>query len=132
MIHYPEVQRKCQDEIDRVIGSNRMITMADKPNLHYLNATINVRKLNYMLIFLMQEIQRNANLIPQNVWHQTTRDVTINGYNILKGTAIVPQISVVLIDEKARITEVRAKLLFRSFQIHISSNRSDFWTRVEN
>jgi hypothetical protein len=109
-----------------------MITMADKPNLHYLNATINVRKLNYMLIFLMQEIQRNANLIPQNVWHQTTRDVTINGYNILKGTAIVPQISVVLIDEKARITEVRAKLLFRSFQIHISSNRSDFWTRVEN
>jgi hypothetical protein len=50
----------------------------------------------------LKEIQRIANLVPQNVWHKTTKDTTINGHFIAKGVAIVPQVSVVLNDEKVR------------------------------
>uniref|UniRef100_A0A914E7V6 Cytochrome P450 n=1 Tax=Acrobeloides nanus TaxID=290746 RepID=A0A914E7V6_9BILA len=39
MMLYPEVQKKIQEEIDRVIGSDRFITMEDKPSLHYISAT---------------------------------------------------------------------------------------------
>lgn len=42
MIHNPEVLRRCHEEIDQIIGSDRIITLMDKPNLHYCNATIDV------------------------------------------------------------------------------------------
>ena len=38
MIMYPEVQRKAQEEIDRVIGNDRLPTLADQPNLPYVEA----------------------------------------------------------------------------------------------
>ena len=44
MIHYPEVQEKIHQELDRVIGRDRDVIMADKPTLPYTMATINVRK----------------------------------------------------------------------------------------
>ena len=40
-----------------------------------------------------------ANLLPLNLIHKTTRDVTIRGYLIPKNTCIVPQIGAVLFDE---------------------------------
>ncbi|KAI6174566.1 Cytochrome P450-33C9 [Aphelenchoides bicaudatus] len=41
MLHNLDVLNRCQKELDRVIGSDRIVTMSDKPNLHYCNATIN-------------------------------------------------------------------------------------------
>lgn len=38
----PEVKRKVYEELDAVIGSDRLITMSDKTELNYVNATINV------------------------------------------------------------------------------------------
>lgn len=35
---YPEVQRKAQAEIDRVIGNDRLPTLADQPDLPYIDA----------------------------------------------------------------------------------------------
>ena len=40
MIAHPEKQRKCQEEIERVIGRSRMPTLADQNNLPYVRATI--------------------------------------------------------------------------------------------
>ena len=40
MIAYPEKQRKCQEELDTVIGRSRMPTFADSDNLPYLHATL--------------------------------------------------------------------------------------------
>ena len=40
MTLYPEVQRKAQEEIDRVIGSDRLPTFADRENLPYLEALV--------------------------------------------------------------------------------------------
>ena len=38
MLLHPEVQRKAQEEIDRVIGNDRFPTLADQPNLPYVGA----------------------------------------------------------------------------------------------
>jgi len=35
MLRYPEVQRKVQEELDRVVGKDRLPIMEDKPNLPY-------------------------------------------------------------------------------------------------
>ncbi|VDP14687.1 unnamed protein product [Heligmosomoides polygyrus] len=83
------VQKAIHDELDIKIGSDRLITMADRSKLHYMNAAIT-------------EIQRLANLLPMNVLHETTCDVEIEGYSIPKGTLVLPQISTVMYDEEVR------------------------------
>ena len=40
MITHPEKQKKCQDELDEVVGRSRMPTFKDRENLPYLCATI--------------------------------------------------------------------------------------------
>lgn len=38
VLTHPRVQRKAQVELDRVVGSNRLPTMADRPHLPYIEA----------------------------------------------------------------------------------------------
>jgi len=40
MIVFPEKQRKCQEELDAVVGRSRMPTIGDKDNLPYMRAAI--------------------------------------------------------------------------------------------
>ena len=58
----PDVQRKVQAEIDDVIGSGRLPTMKDKPNLVFTEATL-------------LECQRFGNIalfsVPRCVTHDT-------------------------------------------------------------
>lgn len=44
----PDVQTKLQEELDAVIGSNRLILMEDKPKLNYASAVVNVMYKNFM------------------------------------------------------------------------------------
>ncbi|CAD5235212.1 unnamed protein product [Bursaphelenchus xylophilus] len=87
LIGHPQVQEKIHEELDRVIGSERLITSADRPSLHYLQA-------------VCHEILRLANLVPTNVIHANGEDVIFEGYHLKKGTAITPLISTLLYDEK--------------------------------
>ncbi|CAD5235203.1 unnamed protein product [Bursaphelenchus xylophilus] len=87
LIDNPEVQRKVHEELDRVIGSERMVTVADRPNLNYLQA-------------VCFETHRISNLLPSNLIHATSEDVVVEGYSLPKATAIVPMISVLLYDEE--------------------------------
>ncbi|VDN24310.1 unnamed protein product [Cylicostephanus goldi] len=87
LLNHPEVQDKMHEELDRVIGSSRAITMADKNNLPYVNAVMN-------------EVQRIANLLPMNLPHETVRDVCIGKWNIPAKTGVIAQISSVLYDEE--------------------------------
>lgn len=38
MVLYPEVQRKAQEELDRVVGPNRLPDFSDYDSLPYINA----------------------------------------------------------------------------------------------
>ncbi|KAF1753447.1 hypothetical protein GCK72_020004 [Caenorhabditis remanei] len=87
VLHNPEVQKKLHEELDRVIGSERLVTTSDKNGLPYMNAVIN-------------ESQRCVNLVPVNLFHCTSRDTVLNGYSIDKGTGVIAQISTVMLDEK--------------------------------
>jgi cytochrome P450 len=40
MITYPEKQKKCQDELDMIVGRSRMPTFNDFNNLPYMQATV--------------------------------------------------------------------------------------------
>lgn len=40
MVVHPEVQRKAQEEIDRVVGGDRLPTFADQSSLPYVGALV--------------------------------------------------------------------------------------------
>ena len=40
MISCPDKQRKCQEELDTIVGRSRMPTFADWDNLPYVHATV--------------------------------------------------------------------------------------------
>lgn len=73
------------EELTHVIGSDRMVTVEDKHDLPYCNAVI-------------MESQRLSNIVGINLPRKSSRDLVINGKQVQKGTIIVPQISVIMID----------------------------------
>uniref|UniRef100_A0A8R1DS10 CYtochrome P450 family n=1 Tax=Caenorhabditis japonica TaxID=281687 RepID=A0A8R1DS10_CAEJA len=87
ILNKPKIQQKLHEEMDLVIGSDRIITTAEKNALPYMNAVIN-------------ESQRCANLVPLNLQHATTRDIVLDGYHIPAGTGVVAQISTVMNDKQ--------------------------------
>ncbi|KAM9831688.1 cytochrome P450 2J2-like [Neosynchiropus ocellatus] len=86
MILFPETQRKVQAEIDRVVGQSRPPNMADRPDLPYTEATIH-------------ECQRVANVLPLGFPKMASKDATLAGFSIPKGTPVVADLSSVLFDE---------------------------------
>ncbi|XP_053140125.1 cytochrome P450 2K4-like isoform X2 [Hemicordylus capensis] len=85
MMKYPDIQRKVQEEIATVVGSSQP-RIEHRTKMPYADAVIH-------------EIQRFGNIIPTNLPHATTVDVTLNGYFIPKGTEIMPLLASVLQDE---------------------------------
>lgn len=73
MALHPEVQQKVQSEIDHVVGRSRLVSMRDKPQMPYTEATI-------------MECQRLGNIALFSVPRCALADTTINGYDIPKGT----------------------------------------------
>ncbi|CAN9500604.1 unnamed protein product [Ophioblennius macclurei] len=86
MIKYPHMQKKVQAEIDAVIGSSRQPAVADRDHMPYTNAVIH-------------ETQRMANIVPFNLAHMASKDTTLGGYTIPKGTAVMPMLQSALTDE---------------------------------
>ena len=95
---YPDVQKKAQQEIDRVTGGNRLPTLDDYDSLPYVRA-------------LVKEVIRWAPVAPIGTYaetrsqvaasdcrpfpglpHATTQDDVYNGYFIPKGSKIIANI----------------------------------------
>ncbi|XP_002937251.3 cytochrome P450 2C20 [Xenopus tropicalis] len=77
MMKYPHIQVKVQMEIDKAVGSDRLPGVADRAHMHYTNAVIH-------------EIQRFLDLVPMALPHMVTEDTVFRGFNIPKGTTVIP------------------------------------------
>ncbi|XP_016381651.1 cytochrome P450 2G1-like, partial [Sinocyclocheilus rhinocerous] len=71
LIKHPHIQEQMQREIDQVIGQNRIPTMDDRKSLPFTDAVIH-------------EVQRYLDIVPLNVPHYATRDISFRGYIIPK------------------------------------------------
>ncbi|KAM9470722.1 cytochrome P450 2F2-like [Clarias gariepinus] len=86
LMAYPDIQERCQQEIDEVLQGKSHVSFEDRHNMPYTQAVIH-------------EFQRIANITPLSVFHSTTRDTELMGYSIPKGTIIIPNLSSVLNEE---------------------------------
>jgi len=76
---HQEVQKKLQQEIDKVVGNSRLPSVADRPMMHYAQA-------------VMHETLRYASFIPFSLFHNTIHDTEFGGYSIPKDTMIIPNL----------------------------------------
>lgn len=75
MARHPEIQRKAQEEIDSVVGTDRLPTMEDRDSLPYV----------CNLIKEVFRINPAAPVIP----HSLDNDDVYEGYRIPKGTWVM-------------------------------------------
>nr|KAG5686870.1 hypothetical protein BaRGS_015548 [Batillaria attramentaria] len=75
MVAYPDVQKRCQKEIDE----SRLVTMADRSNLPYIEA-------------VLTEMLRCVPIAPVGVPHVAVREGKVGGYTVPVNTIIMPNI----------------------------------------
>ncbi|PSN47977.1 Methyl farnesoate epoxidase [Blattella germanica] len=71
MLLHPEVQKKTQKELDKVVGRNRLPQLSDRNDLPYLEA-------------VLMEVQRMYVVTPVTGPRRVTKDTILHGYNIPK------------------------------------------------
>jgi len=79
MILFPDVQKKAKAEIDAVVGTGRLPSLADKPDLPYIRS-------------LVTEVYRWNTTVPLGLPHSLTQDDYFNDYYIPKDTMILANI----------------------------------------
>nr|QJS39421.1 p-coumarate-3-hydroxylase [Rehmannia glutinosa] len=75
MVRNPRVQQKVQEELDRVVGKDRVMTEADIPNLPYLQC-------------VTKECFRMHPPTPLMLPHKANTNVKIGGYDVPKGATV--------------------------------------------
>nr|BAL05145.1 cytochrome P450 [Phanerodontia chrysosporium] len=85
MAFYPEVQKKAQDEINKVVGHERMPVVADRDSLPYVNA-------------ILKELLRWRPVLPL-IAHSVNEEDEYKGYYVPKDTVILANVWAVLHDE---------------------------------
>lgn len=79
MIKYPQVQKKAQAEIDRVVGHGRLPTFADRPALPYIDC-------------LIKEAMRWKPMFPTGLAHRLSEDDYYKGQWIPRGSIVMPNV----------------------------------------
>ncbi|KAI0743770.1 cytochrome P450 [Daedaleopsis nitida] len=75
----PDKQRLAQEEIDRVVGTERLPTINDRPRLPYIAA-------------LIKEVMRWNPAVPLGLARCTTQDDVYEGHFIPKGTSVLTNV----------------------------------------
>ncbi|KAL1952731.1 hypothetical protein VTO42DRAFT_4409 [Malbranchea cinnamomea] len=79
MIQFPHVQRKAQEEIDRVVGTGRLPSFDDCDQLPYVNAVV-------------KEALRWWPIAPMGFPHTATEDIEYRDLHIPKGAFLLPAV----------------------------------------
>ncbi|XP_072035594.1 cytochrome P450 2U1-like [Amphiura filiformis] len=77
LIANPDIQLRVQNEIDHVVGRNRLPRLTDRSQMPYTQATIH-------------EVQRISSVVVLGIPHMTSRDTTVKGYTVPQGSLVVP------------------------------------------
>ncbi|KAF5915579.1 hypothetical protein HPG69_012744 [Diceros bicornis minor] len=88
-LRWHKIQQRLQDELDRELGPRALgfrVPYKDRARLPLLNATI-------------AEVLRLRPVVPLALPHRTTRPTSIFGYDIPKGTVIIPNLQGAHLDE---------------------------------
>ena len=85
MVLNPDVMKKAQDELDRVVGKEHLPDYSDKDSLPYIDA-------------LVKELLRWNPPLPVSVPKRTTRDDIYRGYFIPAGATVLENIWAVFRD----------------------------------
>jgi cytochrome P450 len=72
LITNPEIQKKAQKELDSVVGTSRLPSLADRPRMPYMEA-------------LIAETMRMSSIVPL-IFRSTTESVEFHGYTLPKNT----------------------------------------------
>ncbi|KAL7846724.1 hypothetical protein SRHO_G00217040 [Serrasalmus rhombeus] len=83
---YRDVQVLCQQEIDSVLQAKEHVTYEDRLQMPFVQATIH-------------ELQRLANIAPLGVFHATTRNTQLMGYDIPEGTLVITNLTSILYEQ---------------------------------
>ncbi|KIM81633.1 hypothetical protein PILCRDRAFT_821401 [Piloderma croceum F 1598] len=94
MVLYPDIQKKAQDDIDRITGGGRLPTFADKTSLPYISCVV-------------WECLRWNPATPMAVPHRVTEDDEYNGFRIPKGSTIIANVWAILHDENKYLEPFR-------------------------
>jgi cytochrome P450 len=86
MLVFPEVQKRAQEEIDRVVGPNRLPTMDDEMDLQYIRGIVK------------ETLRWFPTTILGAVPHAVTRDDEYMGYLIPKGAGVLNNVYTIHMD----------------------------------
>jgi len=85
MLLYPDIRRKAQDELDSVVGRERLPTFEDRPGLPFVDA-------------ICKEVLRWRPVSPLAIPHAVTEDDMYAGFFIPKGAVVIPNTWAILHD----------------------------------
>ena len=88
MTLYPDVQRKAQQELDRIVGPKRLPDYSDHDDLVYIQA-IALETMRWMMV------------LPMAVPHRVIRDDEYKGFLIPEGSTIIVVSSIFLLYQAA-------------------------------
>ncbi|KAJ8727454.1 hypothetical protein PYW07_001573 [Mythimna separata] len=83
----PEIQDKIHEEIDRVVGRDRLPNLDDRRNMPYLEACI-------------RETMRYDTTVPLSVPHRAMKDTTLGGYDVGEGTMVSAHLVMLHMDKE--------------------------------
>jgi cytochrome P450 len=105
MISHPNIEKKVREEIDRVVGSERMPVFEDEPNLPYLVACIKEplrrRPPTTMGKWVSTFIDTlGSDLLPLGIPHSSDEDDVYEGYFIPKGSTVIGNVWAIHMDPR--------------------------------